>query len=72
MSAIVFVVEKALGGGFTARALGESIFTEANTKYDLEQHVRDAVRCHFDKGKAPQLIQLHYLADESSELIRAN
>jgi hypothetical protein len=22
-------------------------------------HARDAVRCHFDEGKAPKLIRLH-------------
>jgi hypothetical protein len=30
MNEIIFVVEKASEGGYTARALGESIFTEAD------------------------------------------
>jgi hypothetical protein len=25
---------------------------------------RDAVRCHFDEGKAPKLIRPHYVRDE--------
>ena len=31
MNEIVFVVEDAPGGGYTARALGESMFTEADS-----------------------------------------
>jgi len=53
MSEIVFVVEQAPEGGFTARAVGESIFTEADDLTQLHERARDAVRCHFDEGKAP-------------------
>ena len=42
------LIEEAAEGGFTARALGESIFTEADTLHALRQQVRDAVNCHFD------------------------
>lgn len=31
MNEIIFLVEEALEGGFTAKALGESIFTEGDT-----------------------------------------
>ncbi len=64
MSEIVFVVEQAPEGGFTARAVGESIFTEADDLTQLHERARDAVRCHFDEGKAPKLIRLHYVRDE--------
>lgn len=64
MSEIVFVVEEAPEGGFIARAVGEAIFTEADTLADLHERARDAVRCHFDEGKAPKLIRLHYVRDE--------
>ena len=57
MSEIVFVVEEAPEGGFIARAVGESIFTEADSLAELHQRARDAVRCHFDEGKAPKLIR---------------
>ena len=59
MSEIVFVVEEAPEGGFTARAVGESIFTEADDMAGLHARAREAVRCHFDEGKAPKLIRLH-------------
>ncbi|MEO6065018.1 MAG: 2-oxoisovalerate dehydrogenase E1 subunit beta [Lysobacterales bacterium] len=64
MSEIVFLVEEEPGGGFTARALGESIFTQAETFEALRDEVRDAVRCHFNAGEGPGLIQLHYVRDE--------
>jgi hypothetical protein len=64
MSEIVFVVEQAPEGGFTARAVGESIFTEADDLTQLHARARDAVRCHFDEGEAPKLIRLHYVRDE--------
>lgn len=54
MSEIIFVVEHAPEGGFTARALGESIVTQAETIPDLRTRVRDAVQCHFDEGMAPK------------------
>ena len=64
MSEIIFLVEEAPEGGFTARALGESIFTEADSVEELHEMVRDAVRCHFDEGKAPEVIRLHFVREE--------
>lgn len=58
MNEILFIVEKAPEGGLIARALGESIFTEADNEASLHQQVRDAVHCHFEEGKAPQKITL--------------
>ena len=65
MSEIVFAIEEDPEGGFTARALGESIFTEAETLDELRAMVRDAVRCHFpDEAERPKVIRLHYVHDE--------
>lgn len=64
MNEIVFVVEVAPEGGYTARALDESIFTEADTEAELRVAVQDAVRCHFDEGKSPKVIRLHFVREE--------
>lgn len=64
MTEIVFLVEDALEGGLTARALGESIFVQAENLAELREQVRDAVRCHFDEGASPSIIRLHYVRDE--------
>ena len=61
---VVFLVEEANGGGFIARALGASIFTEAIGLPDLHGKVRDAVRCHFDEGKVPKIIRLRIVREE--------
>ena len=65
MSEIVFLIEEAAEGGFSARALGESIFTQADTFEELREQVRDAVRCHFDEGQGPAVIRLHYVRTSS-------
>jgi hypothetical protein len=59
MNELIFLVEDASAGGFTARALRHSIFTEADSLEELRCNVRDAVHCHFDEGKAPKIIRLH-------------
>ena len=51
-------------GGFTARALGASIFTEANDWGELQSQVRDAVLCHFEEGQRPKLVRLHYVRED--------
>jgi hypothetical protein len=61
---IVFVVEEAPEGGYLARAVNHAIFTEADTLEALPGQVRDAVHCHFEEGKGPRMIRLHYVRDE--------
>ena len=65
MSEIVFLVEDEPEGGFSARALGEPIFTQADSMDELRANVRDAVRCHFDnEDDLPKAIRLHQVRDE--------
>ena len=64
MNELIFIVEEAPEGGYTARALGESIFTEGDTLADLREQVRDAVRCHFDEGQGPKMVRLHFVREE--------
>ena len=63
-SEIVFLVEEAPEGGYTARSLSQAIFTEGDTPEELETNVRDAVRCHFDDEDLPKVIRLHYVRDD--------
>lgn len=64
MNEIFFLVEEDVEGGYSAKALGESIFTEAETLEELHANVRDAVICHFDEGKAPKMVRLHFVHEE--------
>ncbi len=64
MNELIFIVEEAPEGGYTARALGASIFTEAEDLDSLPNMVRDAVRCHYEEGQGPKLIRLHFVREE--------
>lgn len=64
MSEVVFLVEEDPEEGYTARALGESIFTEADTLDQLKAMIRDAVQCHFEEADRPKVIRLHIVRDE--------
>jgi predicted RNase H-like HicB family nuclease len=64
MSEIIFVVEEAPEGGYTARALGESIFTQGDSLDELRRNIREAVECHFQAGDAPKIIRLHFVREE--------
>lgn len=63
MNEIIFIVEDSPEGGLIAKALGESIFTEAETLEELKEMVRDAVNCHFEENK-PKIIRLHIVREE--------
>ena len=64
MNEIIFLIEDAVEGGYTARALGESIFTEGDDLDDLRANIRDAVDCHFEGGEKPKMIRLHFVSEE--------
>jgi len=61
---VFFLVEEAPEGGFTAQALGHSIFTEADTWEELREAVEDAARCHFEEDQRPTLLRLHVVREE--------
>ena len=63
-SEIIFAVEESPEGGYEARALGHSIFTQADSMDELKAMVQDAVRCHFDEAERPRMIRLHLVRDE--------
>ena len=66
MTEIIFLIEEALEGGYTARALGEGIFTEAETLEELRNNVKEAVDCYYeeDDENKPKLIRLHLVKEE--------
>jgi hypothetical protein len=63
-SEIIFSVQESPEGGYEARALDHSIFTQANSLDELKTSIRDAVSCHFDTDKKPSIIRLHFVKDE--------
>ena len=63
MTEIIFIVEESAEGGFEARALGHSIFTEGESISELKVSIKEAVRCHFEEDY-PKIIRLHYVKEE--------
>jgi hypothetical protein len=56
-SEIIFAVQESPEGGYEARALGYSIFTQADSMEELKTMVRDAVSCHFANDENPSVIR---------------
>lgn len=64
MNEVIFLVEDSTEEGFEARALGQSIFTEADSMEELKENIKEAVRLHFEENTTPSVIRLHYVKDE--------
>ena len=64
LSEIIFAVTEAVEGGYNARALGYSIFTQGDDWADLKEMVKDATRCHIEDECMPKEIRLHLVKDE--------
>ena len=62
---IIFEVTEAPEGGYDARALGYSIFTQGEDWNDLKARARDAVLCDFDDDNVPRVIRLHLVQEEA-------
>lgn len=63
-SEIIFIVEDSPEGGYEAKALGQSIYTQAESLDELRAMVKDAVRCHFEEHDRPRMIRLHLVREE--------
>lgn len=63
---MIFMVEEDIEGGYTAKALGYSIFTEADTIDELKKNIKDALKTHFDnKQDIPAVVVLHIVREET-------
>jgi len=62
MNEVIFLVEEAPEGGYTP--VRSERRSEADSLPDLRAQVRDAVRCHFEDGKAPKVIRLQFVREE--------
>lgn len=60
---IIFLVEESHEGGYEAKALGHSIFTDGDDIEQLKANVKDAVSCHFDQEEMPKVVRLHMVTE---------
>lgn len=63
MTEILFIVEESLEGGYEAKALGHSIFTQGDNIEELKQNIREALHCHFE-FQVPKMVRLHFVKEE--------
>ncbi len=68
MREIIFEVTEAPEGGYDARALGHSVFSQGDDWDDLKEMVRDAVRCHFGGREVPRVGRLRLVREEVIEV----
>lgn len=60
MNEMVFEVTEAFEGGFSAEAIGESIFTQADSWDELKANVKEAVQAFYFDSTPPRSIRLHF------------
>jgi predicted RNase H-like HicB family nuclease len=61
---VIFIVSESEEGGYEAKALDFPIFTQGETIEELKEMIKDAVKCHFEENKVPEIINLHIVKDE--------
>ncbi len=67
MDQLTLRVERDLDSGWYVASwdapLGGGITTQGENLRDLQDNVRDAVRCHFEPEQMPREIRLHFVDD---------
>jgi hypothetical protein len=64
MKEIVFEIGQEADGGFTAEAIGESIFTQADSWDELRANAKEAVQAFFFDSLPPATIRLRLVRNE--------
>ena len=62
MNEIVFEITEDAEGGFSAEAIGESIFTQADSWDELKANVREAVQAFYFDSIPPRSISVRWAA----------
>ncbi len=63
---LIFLIEEDPQGGLTAKAIGESIFTQGETLTEIKANIKDALSCHYErKEDIPACIRLHVVHEET-------
>jgi len=64
MKEIAFEVTQEADGGYIAEAIGESIFTQAESWDELRKNAREAVQAFYFDSVPPASIRLRMVRDE--------
>jgi len=53
-------------GGLTAKAIGESIFTQGKTLEEIKKNIKEVLSCHYKRREdIPACIRLHVIHEET-------
>ena len=65
-SEIIFLIEEDPDGGYNAKALGYSIFTQSDSWEELEQNIKEATHLYFEEKDStiPKIIRLHFVKEK--------
>jgi hypothetical protein len=64
MKELIFEVIQEADGGFVAEAIGEGIFTQADSWEELKANAQEAVHAYYFDSPAPASIRLRLVRDE--------
>lgn len=64
MTSVTFIIDEIFTGGYTAKAMGVSILTEAESYEQIKENIKKAVHCHFESDELPKVIKLHFVKEE--------
>jgi len=64
MKELIFDVTQEADGGFVAEAIGENIFTQADSWEELKVNAQEAVHAFYFDSAAPASIRLRLVRDE--------
>jgi hypothetical protein len=63
---LIFIIEEDPQGGLTAKAIGESIFTQGETLAEIKANIKEALSCHYErKEDIPACVRLHVVHEET-------
>lgn len=64
MKELIFEVTQEADGGFVSEAIGEGIFTQADSWDELKSNSQEAVHAYFFDSAPPASIRLRMVRDE--------
>lgn len=63
MEEIIFTVKESDEGGFEAKSIDFSIYTDGETMEDIKENIKESIHCHFDDN-VKRIIRLHFVKEE--------
>lgn len=63
MEEIIFTVKESDEGGYEARSIEYSIFTDGDSMEELKENIKEAIHCHF-YDDVKRIIRLHFVREE--------